>query len=436
MPGARRLRLAGQARSEAGRASIGRCLPALRPARVRLRAFPLPGLELPQRAPCPLLYKTRGLCPSCAAKRTAAWAAWVTADLVRPVPHRQLVVTLPKLIRPYFEFDRTLLTDLSRWTYECLSALMQGLACEPVRPGCVTVLQLAGNLLNRQPHLHALVTSGAFDFSGTRFYPLPPGFLAPLEVAIRDRVLRGLFSKGVLPLERYRLLMSWRHNAGFSVHVGPPVAPTDSARLERLARYVRRSHLAESRIVYREADDRVVYSSGKAPHPGFRNSNFRVFKALDFVAAVAKFVPDRYQHESLAYGEYANAVRGRRRKAAAGEGIVVQPVSTRRAHEAWRELMKRVFEVDPLRCRCGGELRFVAVITERAVVERILRWIGRWPPPKRLPKPRSKPPPPPVQLPLLEFEADHTSPSADESQLPHWWDDDTVYSQVPPQVDD
>ena len=29
--------------------------------------------------------KTRGICTSCAAKRTAAWARWVVSDLARPV---------------------------------------------------------------------------------------------------------------------------------------------------------------------------------------------------------------------------------------------------------------------------------------------------------------------------------------------------------------
>ena len=70
----------------------------------------------------PFSCQTRGLCPSCAAKRTAGWAAWVSSDLARAVPHRQVVLSLPKLIRPYFKHDRSLLTDLARWKYECASS--------------------------------------------------------------------------------------------------------------------------------------------------------------------------------------------------------------------------------------------------------------------------------------------------------------------------
>ncbi|MFC1707832.1 transposase zinc-binding domain-containing protein [Planctomycetota bacterium] len=88
----------------------------------------------------PFSCKTRNLCPSCATKRTSAWARWLVQELARPVPHRHVVLTLPKAIRPYFKFDRSLLTDLGRWVNEALCEIMAPLADEPVRPGCVAVL--------------------------------------------------------------------------------------------------------------------------------------------------------------------------------------------------------------------------------------------------------------------------------------------------------
>ena len=158
----------------------------------------------------PFSCKSRNLCPSCAAKRTTAWARWLVEELVLPVPHRHVVLTLPKIIRPYFKFDRSLLTDLGRWVNEALCEIMAPLADEPVRPGCVAVLQLAGNLVNLQPHIHCIVTSGAFDFSGTRFHVLPGKFHRVLEAAIRTKVLQNLRMKGLLSAERHRLLLSWR----------------------------------------------------------------------------------------------------------------------------------------------------------------------------------------------------------------------------------
>ncbi len=42
-------------------------------------------------------------------------------------------------------------------------------------------------------------------------------------------------------------------------------------------------------------------------------------------------------------------------------------------------LIKKVYEVDPLICpHCGGQMRFLAVIEEPPVIERILDQIGEW----------------------------------------------------------
>jgi hypothetical protein len=376
----------------------------------------------------PFSCKTRGLCPSCGAKRTAAWAAWIVDELARSVPHRHVVVTLPKMLRPFFKFDRALLTDLGRWVTECLRELMVPLAPESVRPGCVAVLELAGNLLNVQPHVHAIVTSGAFDASGRRFHSLPDGFHRPLEELIRARVLRELHERGLLSEERLRLLRSW-HRSGFSVHVGEPIAAGDRQALERLARYVRRLHLADSRIVYDEAHDRVIYGSGKAPHPKLK-ANFRVFEARDFTAHVVAFIPDPWRHQSVAYGEYANAVRGRRRQTEAPQAPEVIEPPSRRVRRAWRDLIRRIYEVDPLLCACGGRMWIVAFVTERAVIVRILRHLGLWPPPLRPPKPGRARPPVTAPTPRQPARALRPRPEDEPSQVPPWWDEDGALSQV------
>ncbi|MBI4543193.1 MAG: transposase zinc-binding domain-containing protein [Gemmatimonadetes bacterium] len=45
--------------------------------------------------------KCRYFCPSCHAKRLAVWSLWLQETLLAPVPHRQVVLTLPKRLRPY-----------------------------------------------------------------------------------------------------------------------------------------------------------------------------------------------------------------------------------------------------------------------------------------------------------------------------------------------
>ena len=45
----------------------------------------------------------------------------------------------------------------------------------------------------------------------------------------------------------------------------------------------------------------------------------------------------------------------------------------------WRELIKKVWEADPLLClKCSREIRIVSLIDEEDVIERILRHLGLW----------------------------------------------------------
>ncbi len=46
----------------------------------------------------------------------------------------------------------------------------------------------------------------------------------------------------------------------------------------------------------------------------------------------------------------------------------------------WRELIKKVWEVDPLICpHCGAEMKLIALIDDDEVIEKILRYLDMWP---------------------------------------------------------
>ncbi len=49
--------------------------------------------------------------------------------------------------------------------------------------------------------------------------------------------------------------------------------------------------------------------------------------------------------------------------------------------QQWAQLIKQVYEADPLLCpQCGGPMRIIAFIEQRAVIEKILTHLGLWPP--------------------------------------------------------
>ncbi len=75
--------------------------------------------------------KGRYFCPSCHQKRVLQFGDWVTAHVLPPVPYRQYVFTIPKMLRVYFRKDRRLLGKLSQYAYACLKAFFQATLKKP-----------------------------------------------------------------------------------------------------------------------------------------------------------------------------------------------------------------------------------------------------------------------------------------------------------------
>ena len=103
--------------------------------------------------------KQRGICPSCDAKRAAAFAALLKDELLENVVHCLWTFTIPKMLRPYFMYRRELLGDLVRLAYETIHELMSEAAGDhKARPGVVAVPQTFGSVLNVHPHAHCIAT--------------------------------------------------------------------------------------------------------------------------------------------------------------------------------------------------------------------------------------------------------------------------------------
>jgi len=80
----------------------------------------------------------------------------------------------------------------------------------------VAVLSLAGNLLNVNPHVHMIVSDGAFSQSGERFVSADPELWKHLKKAFRHKVLNELRKRGHISPEVQKNMLSWNHS-GFSV---------------------------------------------------------------------------------------------------------------------------------------------------------------------------------------------------------------------------
>lgn len=72
----------------------------------------------------------RSFCPSCEKKKQLLWAEWLREDVLAPVAHRHIVLTIPRPLRPLFRRRRELLTELARAGAEAVQELVR-LACGP-----------------------------------------------------------------------------------------------------------------------------------------------------------------------------------------------------------------------------------------------------------------------------------------------------------------
>ena len=222
--------------------------------------------RLPARHNC----KTRYFCPSCHQKRVLLYGEWVEENVLAPVPHRQYVFTLPRLVRHIFARRRIWLGELCRIAERLLShsyaeALPRG------RPALILFVQTFGDLINFNPHLHVLAADGAFLPDG-RFVALPPVPGSLLAEGFRRAVLGFLVKNEALSEELRSRMLAWRHG-GFSAHNEVRVVADDAEGRKKLAGYMLRAPMCLEKMTYDAATGTVIYRSKM--HAGLKR-NFQV----------------------------------------------------------------------------------------------------------------------------------------------------------------
>jgi hypothetical protein len=359
-------------------------------------------------------------------------AVHIAEDVCAAVPHRQVVFTIPKRFRLFFRFHRPLLGDLARLAWRTVLEVHRAvLGREDVVPGAVVAIQTFGQLIHWHPHIHALVTDGAFTPDGT-FIPLPAIEDEPFVRSFQERIFALLLAKGRITDATVSQMRSWRHS-GFSVDRSVRLAAGDAAGLERLARYLIRCPFSLARMIRFTEQGQVLYRAGNAdchrfPDPARcgrgaddpsveTSRNFQLFDPLDLIAEITQHIPEPRKHLVRYAGWYSNRSRGLRAAARAersgpvdedrggiagggsGDEIVIidESLTPGRAESRrrWAQLIQRVFEVDPLSCpRCGGAMRVLGFIEsyQAEIIERILRHLGLWhrPAPRGPPLPESR----------------------------------------------
>ncbi len=319
----------------------------------------------------------------------AAFLEHALEEVLEEVDHRQLVWTIPRVLRAAFCKDRKLLGELCRCAWASLRDYVASCLGPGSVPGAILTIQTWGDHLRAHAHLHGVVSDTAWKRDGS--VEAIGGFdSALLSRLFQHRVLEMRVARHRLSPEFAQKLRAWSPS-GFGVYCSRAVPAEDRPALERLAAYIRRPSFAASRLDYDSDRAQILYRTGK----GTRQS----LDALDWIARVCSHIPDRNEHQVRYYGRYASASRGKRRQqqtAVHGPGSEEHPAEeesaaerfSRRRRRSWARLLRKIYDVDPLRCSCGGSLRVIAVIEQPHVIRQILAHLKQGQGPQRAPPPR------------------------------------------------
>ena len=193
-------------------------------------------------------------------------------ELLLDVPHRQVVFTIPRMLRIFFKFNRRLLVSLCRCALRSLTRYFEVITGSELMPGVIAAIQTFGNRLNVHPHLHFLVTEGGVGEAGV-FHKVARFDDSRLAEFFAREVLSDLVRKELLSPEWAERILSWRHT-GFSVH--SRVRARTKREAERVGKYMIRFFPWSASPSQRKRE-RFSTSMGKMPE---RPSGWTIWKVL------------------------------------------------------------------------------------------------------------------------------------------------------------
>jgi len=142
------------------------------------------------------------------------------AEILAPVPHRQWVFTIPKRLRRYFRFNRSLLGKLCRAAWETVQEVYaKEVDGDCGVPAMVGAVQTFGDLIHWHSHVHTIVSEGVFTSSGY-FVHIPDIWRYKAVEIWQEKVFDLLQDACLLDMETVASMRGWRHSGFHCNHPG------------------------------------------------------------------------------------------------------------------------------------------------------------------------------------------------------------------------
>jgi hypothetical protein len=137
--------------------------------------------------------KGRHFCPSCHQRRVRSTSDWIATAVCHEVPHRQFVITIPKVLRGIFRKRRQFLTHLFHTATETLrDAFRTRLNLPDGKLGAIAAVHTFGDYLIFHPHLHVLADLLSWKHSGFHIHDGGEKPVPAHDSAGRKRLWEGI----------------------------------------------------------------------------------------------------------------------------------------------------------------------------------------------------------------------------------------------------
>jgi hypothetical protein len=266
-------------------------------------------------------------------------------------------------------------------------------------PAGIFSIQTAGDSLNWNPHIHALIPLTCRRPDGT-FDPLEEIDTGALRRLFEAFIFGTLLGEGLISAELVDRIRSWKHT-GFHVYSGPPLQTSDE--VVKVGYYIIRPPASASRL---KADAGVLKYLARGGQDACYDASLfdppgENFDYLDWIARLTSHVPDKGFKAIRYCGFYSSRSRAAARKAAPATDsaraaeVPADSSPDRPSRAQWAALLKKIYECEALICaKCRQKMKVVAIIEKPSVIDRILKHIGYRFEVMPLASPAGRPPPP------------------------------------------
>ena len=328
--------------------------------------------------------KKRGICASCAAKRSILFAENLHENVLLDQEHRHLVFTIPKRLRPYFMFDRSLLSILHKSAWLAWKQYLNSIIPDST-PAMVSAIHTAGSFLEFHPHIHAIALNGALD-KDSNLIPLTSIDTNKLEALFQKNIFEALHTKELLSEDTIVNMATWEHS-GFSVFAGEAFNNKDQRLF--LARYLKKPPVALSSLKLENNELDTTVTITKQLDDGEHSVSF---SPLEFLAKLQQHIPNTWEQSVRYFGAYSARTRGAkkiRKTQTEQDPNSIQPIIPLTSDDqspdsdktptssTWARCIKKIYEVDPLLCpKCGEQMKIIAFIHNETEIQKIADHLG------------------------------------------------------------